>query len=49
MIQDSKKGLLLFKHGMLLSQDQCPKTTEEKDHMKVIPYASAVGNLLCEM
>ncbi|RVW29478.1 Retrovirus-related Pol polyprotein from transposon TNT 1-94 [Vitis vinifera] len=34
VIQDSKKGLLLFKHGMLLSQDQCPKTTEEKDHMK---------------
>ncbi|KAL6327378.1 hypothetical protein AAG906_018980 [Vitis piasezkii] len=39
VIQDSKKGLLLFKHG----------TTEDKDHMKAIPYAFAVGNLLYEM
>ncbi|KAL6311867.1 hypothetical protein AAG906_021646 [Vitis piasezkii] len=49
VIQDSKKGLLLFKHGVLLSQDQCPKTTEDKDHMKAIPYAFVVGNLLYEM
>ena len=46
VMQDSKKGLLLFRHGILLSQDQCPKTLEEKERMHSIPYASPVGSLL---
>ena len=33
MMQDSKKGLLPFRHGISLSQDQCPKTPEEKERM----------------
>ena len=31
--QDSKKCLLPFRHGIPLSQDQCPKTLEEKTCM----------------
>ena len=43
VMQNSKKGLLL-------SQDQCPKTIEKKDHMKVVvPYALTVGNLIYAM
>ena len=34
VMQDSKKGLLPFRHGVSLSQDHCPKMTEEKDFMK---------------
>ena len=45
-MQDSKKGLLPFRHGVPFSQNQCPKITKNKDHMKAIPYASMVGSLM---
>src|SRR5215469_13421401 len=32
--------------GETLSLDMCPKTQSEKDSMKNIPYASAVGSLM---
>jgi len=31
--------------GLTLSLDQCPKTDQEKEKMKDVPYASAVGSL----
>ena len=49
VMQDSKKGLLSFRHGIPLSQDQCPKTHEEKERMQLIPYASIVGSLMYAM
>ncbi|RVW78748.1 Retrovirus-related Pol polyprotein from transposon TNT 1-94 [Vitis vinifera] len=49
VMQDSKKGLLPFRHGVPFSQNQCLKATEEKDRMKAIPYAFAVGSLIYEM
>ena len=48
-MQNSKKGLLPFKHGALLSNDQRPKTLEEEKMMAQIPYASAVGSLMYDM
>ena len=33
VMQDSKKGLLPFRHGISFSLDQCPKTHEEKKCM----------------
>lgn len=48
-MQDSKKGFLPFRHGISLSKDQCPKTPEEIEKMKGIPYASAVGSLMYAM
>ena len=30
-MQDSKKGIIPFRHGLHFSKDQCPKTTEEKE------------------
>ena len=44
--QNSKKGLLSFRHGVPLSNDQRPKTLEEENMMKQIPYASVVGSLM---
>ena len=49
VIQNSNKGLLPFKHGNPLSQDQCPKTPEEKEGMQPVPYASTVGTLMYDM
>ena len=48
-MQDSKKGFLPFRHGITLSKDQCPKTPDEIEKMKAVPYASAVGSLMYAM
>ncbi|KAA0050176.1 gag/pol protein [Cucumis melo var. makuwa] len=45
-MQNSKKGLLPFKHGVTLSKEQYPKTSQEVEEMRHIPYASAVGSLM---
>ena len=29
-MDNSKKGLLPFKHGLVFSKEQCPKTQEER-------------------
>ena len=41
-MQNSKKGLLSFRHGVPLSDDQSPKTLEEENIMRQVSYASAV-------
>ncbi|KAM7464831.1 hypothetical protein LguiB_012393 [Lonicera macranthoides] len=48
-MQDSKKGFLPFRHGITLSKDQCPKTPDEIEKMKAVPYASAVGSLMPDL
>ena len=48
-MQNSKKGLLPFKHGVPLSDDQRPKTLEEENMMRQISYASAIGSLMYVM
>ena len=48
-MQNSKKRLLPFRHGVPLSDDQSPKTLEEKNKMRQVPYASAVGSLMYAM
>ena len=47
-MQNSKKWLLPFRHGVSLSDDQRPKSQEEENMMSV-PYASAVGSLMYAM
>ena len=48
-MQDSMKGLLPTRHGIILSKEQCTKTPQEEEDMRRIPYASAVGNLMYVM
>ena len=48
-MQNSKKGLLPFRHGVPLSNDQRPKTQEEENMMRHVPYASAEGSLMYVM
>ena len=48
-MDNSKKGLLPFRHGLLFSKEQCTKTQEERSCIKGIPYASAVGSLMYVM
>ncbi|KAA0064149.1 gag/pol protein [Cucumis melo var. makuwa] len=48
-MQNSKKGLLLYRYEIHLSKEQCPKTPQEAEDMSNIPYASAVGSLMYAM
>ena len=48
-MQDSRKGLLPIRHGIILSKEQCPKIAREEEDMRRIPYASAVGSLMYAM
>ena len=48
-MQNSKKGLLTFRHGIPLSDDQRPKTHEEENMMRQVPYDSAVRSLMYAM
>ena len=36
-------------HGIHLSKTQCPSTTDERDRMSRVPYASAIGSILYAM
>ena len=46
---DSKRGLLLFRHGVHLSKGMSPKTPEEMEQMAKVPYTSAIGSLMYAM
>ena len=48
-LQNSKKGLLPFRHGVPLSDDQRPKTYEEENMMRQISYASGMRSLMYAM
>ena len=48
-MQDSKRGFLPCSHGLHLSKDMSPKTDQERQRMRNIPYASAVGSLMYAM
>ena len=46
---DSKRGLLPFRYGIHLSREMSPKTHEDMVEMAKVPYASAIGSLMCAM
>ena len=48
-MQNSKRELLSFRHGLPLSDDQRPQTLEEENMMRQIPYDFAVGSLIYVM
>ena len=44
-MDQSKKGFLPVLHGVKLSQTHCSTTSEDREKMKAIPYASAIGSI----
>ena len=44
-MEQSKKEFLPVLQGVKLSRAQYPTTTEDREKMKVIPYASAIGSI----
>ncbi|KAH9723681.1 hypothetical protein KPL70_007198 [Citrus sinensis] len=47
--ENSKIGLLPFRHGIIFSKDQSPKTSEEIERMRRVSYADVVGSLMYVM
>src|SRR5262249_49314876 len=48
-MENSKRGLILMRHGVYLSKDMSPKNPEERAHMNRVPYASAIGSIMYAM
>ena len=46
---DSKRGLLPVRHGIHLSKDMSPKTSEEMEQMAKVPYDFVIGSLIYAM
>ena len=44
-MEQSKKEFLPVLQGVKLSKTQNPTTAEDREKMKVIPYASAIGSI----
>ena len=45
----SKKGYLPMSQDIHLSKKMSPKTSEERERMAMIPYASGVGSIMYAM
>ena len=48
-MEQSKKEFLPVLQGVKLSRTQCPTTAEDREKIKVIPYASAIGSIMYAM
>ncbi|KAK8705107.1 hypothetical protein V6N13_048715 [Hibiscus sabdariffa] len=48
-MEASKKGFLPMTHGISLSKEMCPSTSQERERMSQIPYASAIGSIVYAM
>ena len=48
-IENFKTGLLPFRHGIVFFKYQSPKTSEEIEKMRWVPYAEVVGSLMYAM
>ena len=48
-MDQSKKGFLLVIQGVKLSRTQSPTTLEDREKMKGVPYASAIGSIMYAM
>ena len=44
-MEQSKKEFLPVLQGVKLSKTQCPTTADDRERIKVIPYASAIGSI----
>ena len=48
-MDQSKKGFLHVLQGVKLRPTQCPTTAEDREKMKVIPYAAGIGSIMYAM
>ena len=48
-MENSKRCLILMRHGISLSRSMSPKTPEDKANMDKIPYTSTIGFIMYDI
>ena len=48
-MQEAKRGYVPMSHGITISKENCPKSSDEKDRKNKVPYASAIGSIMYAM
>ena len=48
-MKQSKRGFIPIIHGITLLKSMCPRTQDERTHMNLIPYASAIRSIMYSM
>ena len=48
-MDQSKRGFIPMMHGITLSKSLCPQTLDERTHLSLIPYSSAIGSIMYYM
>ena len=48
-MEQSKKEFFPVLQGVKLSKTLCPTTAEDRENMKDVPYASAIGSIMYAM
>ena len=48
-MEEAKKEFLPMSHGIHFNKTQCPTTTDERERMSKVPYASAIGSIMYAM
>ncbi|KAK8652301.1 hypothetical protein V6N13_061322 [Hibiscus sabdariffa] len=48
-MEESKRGFLPMRHGISLLKEMCPSTSQERERMSQIPYASAIRSIMYAM
>ena len=48
-MQEAKRGYVPMSHGITISKEDCPNSSDEKDRMNKVPYASAISSIMYAM
>ena len=48
-MQEAKRGFVPMSHGIVISKGNCPKSIDDKDRIKKVPYASTIGSIMYGM
>ena len=48
-MQEAKRGFFPMSHGITISKEDCPKSSDDKGRMSKVPYASAIGSIMYVM
>ena len=48
-MEQFKRGYVLMSNGITLLKFMCPKTQDERTHVSITTYASAIGSIMYAM
>ena len=48
-MQEAKRGFVPMSHGIAISKEYCPKSSDDKDRMNKLPYTSEISYIMYAM